>query len=116
MLDVCPTASDAPVSSPTEMPSSDKRDEGPELARNGHPDCSARCPLSGAKRKHILAVSFSGFDPHRRDRISYSGSLPGTPEERAIRAPNPTRGASITPSPRLSGDLINHHLTGNAPQ
>ncbi len=31
MLD-CPTASDAPVSSPTEMPSSDKRDEGPELA------------------------------------------------------------------------------------
>src|SRR5947209_20458069 len=61
MLDVCPTASDAPVSSPTEMPSSDKRDEGPELARNGHPDCSARCPLSGAKRKHILAVSFSGF-------------------------------------------------------
>ncbi len=44
-------------------------------ARNGHPDCSARCPLSGAKRKHILAVSFSGFDPKRRSAAVWTSDV-----------------------------------------
>src|SRR5437016_1117507 len=33
------------------------------LARNGHADCIARCPLSGAKRKTFAPLSFSGFEP-----------------------------------------------------
>src|SRR5713101_3916662 len=51
MLDVCPTASEAPVSSPTEMPSSDKRDEGPELA------CAVqrrRFPVGASPTRHPL--------------------------------------------------------------
>src|SRR5258705_12810486 len=32
-------------------------------ARNGHAEVSWRCPLLGEQRKHVLALSFSGFDP-----------------------------------------------------
>jgi hypothetical protein len=31
----------------------------------------AQCPLLGEKRKHVLALSFSGFDPKR---TSYAGN------------------------------------------
>src|SRR6266481_5029906 len=33
------------------------------LARNGHADSVAQCPLSGAKRKSYARIEFSGFDP-----------------------------------------------------
>src|SRR5258705_10316485 len=36
-----------------------------DSTRNGHADCIARCPLSGAKRKHLLTLSSSQFDPKR---------------------------------------------------
>ena len=35
----------------------------PELARNGHAAVVALCPFLGASGKHMLAMSFSGFDP-----------------------------------------------------
>jgi hypothetical protein len=33
------------------------------VPRNGHADSVPQCPLSGASRKHVLALSFSGFGP-----------------------------------------------------
>ena len=35
----------------------------PHMARNGYADSAAQCPLSGQSGKHLLALSFSGFDP-----------------------------------------------------
>jgi hypothetical protein len=37
----------------------------PEVARNGHADCIARCPLSGAKRKTYARIELFWFDPYR---------------------------------------------------
>ena len=34
-----------------------------KVPRNGHADSVPQCPLSGASRKHVLALSFSGFGP-----------------------------------------------------
>jgi hypothetical protein len=42
----------------------------PELARNGHAALVALCPGSwGQSGKHMLAMSFSGFDPKATLRL-----------------------------------------------
>jgi len=57
----CPTASDAPVSSPTEMPNSDKRDEGPELAQTRSADRIEQCRNLEAKRKTSARTEYFAF-------------------------------------------------------
>src|SRR5258708_35601595 len=45
-----------------------------KLARNGHAEVSWRCPLLGEQRKHLLLLSFSGFDPTRTSSAAFQGS------------------------------------------
>jgi len=35
----------------------------PKVARSRHADCVSRCRFRGQSGKHMLALSFSGFDP-----------------------------------------------------
>ena len=56
----------------------------PRLARTGHADRIERCPVLGVERKHLLAVSISGFDSPYRKSAPGNGApdrvpMPGHP-------------------------------------
>jgi hypothetical protein len=66
-----------------------------QSARNRHADCIARCPLlrvPGQSRKHMLALSFSGFDP-QADIPTQNGRVWKCSLFRSVPKKRPQRGA-----------------------